>query len=102
MSARVYALLLRLYPVEMRRRWGEEMAESFQLQLADDGLRAWFDAIVDLFRVALPLQATREGVVVPLFSVAGSCSLLYALIWTLGNSVRLLSFYHHMIERFGG
>jgi len=78
------------------------MVEAFTEHLADIGLAAWFDAIVDIFRVALPLRAARVALIIPVFSIAAGCTVFYGLLWSLGNSVRLLSIYHHAIRSFGG
>ena len=103
MSAeRIYRLLLCLYPAELRERWEEEMVDAFAEHVAHIGLAAWFDAIVDIFRVALLLQADRVALIVPGISIAAGCAVFYGLLWSLGNSVRLLSIYHHAIRSFGG
>jgi hypothetical protein len=110
MSAALYRLLLRLYPVDIRRRWEAEMAETFALQLADawqdarwrGAFAVWRCALAEIFQVALPAQAAREGVVIPIVSLAGSGTLFFGLIWALGNSLALLSLYHRLLAKLGG
>jgi hypothetical protein len=110
MSLAIYRLLLRLYPAHIRRRWEEEMTETFALQLDDAWREArwlgvldvWFQAVTEIFRIALPLQISRENLVIPIVSLAGSATIFSGLIWALGNSLALLSLYHRWLERFGG
>lgn len=101
MSSLVYRLLLHLYPVEIRARWGEEMVEVFESQLSDAWLEAWLCAVAELFRIALPLRAAREVVVISFVSVSASGVLFFCLIWALGNSIRLLTLSHHLFAKFG-
>jgi hypothetical protein len=78
------------------------MLDTFARQLADDGLRAWLDAISDLGSIAFVQRAADEAVVVPFVSLAGTCALFYSLIWMLGNSLRLQALYHVVTRKFGG
>jgi MFS family permease len=71
-STRVYRLLLRLYPVEFRREYGDQMVLAFRDRLRDSGRRSllatfafWASALVDLLssawaeqREANPAQQT--------------------------------------------
>ena len=102
MSAAIYRLLLRLYPEEIRRRWEEEMVETFALQLADGWWDAWSCAVGEIFQIALPLQAAREGMAIPIVSLASTGALFFGLTWALGNSFALLSLYHRLVDKFGG
>jgi hypothetical protein len=102
MSTAIYRLLLRLYPSEIRGRWEEELVETFALQLADGWLGAWRCAVAELFRIALPLQVAREGMVIPIVSLASSGALFFGLLWALGNSLALLSLYHRLLDNLGG
>src|SRR5438270_9787892 len=102
MSTKLYRLMLCLYPGDLRRRWEEEMVDTFTLALNEEGFAVWLDAVMDIFRVALPLQATRKAILLPFVSTAGTSVLFYGLIWTLGNSVRLNFIYHHMMQKIGG
>lgn len=96
MSAAIYRLLLRLYPTEFRRRWEEELVEVFTLQLADGWFDAWSCALAEL------VLAPREGLVIPIVSLAGSGALFFGLMWALGNSPALVSLYHHALAKLGG
>ena len=96
MSARIYRLLLRLYPREFRLRWEEEMVETFALHIAHDRLDAWRSVVPEL------LLATGEGLTLPLVSVAGSGLVLFSLTWALGNSVVMLHLFHRLIVKLGG
>ena len=82
---------------------------DFALQLAD----AWQDRVAGSVRgvalraggdlsVALPAQAAREGVAIPIVSLAGSGTLFFGLIWALGNSPALLPLYHRLLAKLGG
>ncbi len=96
MSAAIYRLLLHLYPAEFRRRWEEEMVDVFTLQLADGWIDAWSCALAEL------VLAPREGLVIPIVSVAGIGAIFFGLTWALGNSPVLVSLYHHVVAKLGG
>ena len=110
MSRAIYRLLLVLYPGVIRRRWEQEMAETFELQLADAWretrwrgvLEVWFYAVAEIFRIALPLQAARGNLVIPIVSLASSGAIFFGLIWALGNSLALLSLYDRWLGKCGG
>jgi hypothetical protein len=80
MSAAIYRLLLRLYPEEIRRSWEEEMVETFALQL----------------------QLAREGMAIPIVSLASSGAVFFGLTWALGNSLALRLLYHRLLDKLGG
>ena len=110
MSAAIYRLLLRLYPEEIRRRWEEEMVETFALQLADawqdarwrGAFAVWRCALAEIFQIALPLQLAREGMAIPIVSLASSGAVFFGLTWALGNSLALRLLYHRLLDKLGG
>ena len=110
MSAVIYRLLLRLYPGALRRRWAQEMVDTFALQLHDARqeagwagvLQTWFCAVAEIFQVALPLQAARAAVVIPVISVAGSSAIFFGLFWALENSLALRVFCRQLFAKLGG
>jgi hypothetical protein len=66
MNARMYGMLLRLYPAELRRDFGAEMTQVFLDDIADSGAaRVWWRSFRELFRVALPAAFSRRYVQVP-------------------------------------
>jgi hypothetical protein len=78
LSSRMYERLLFLYPEELRREFGAEMALAF----SDDLESAWSDArlagvaqiwcyaLRELLTVALPGQTSNPSVLVPALSFA--------------------------------
>jgi hypothetical protein len=96
MSAAIYRLLLRLYPREFRQRWEEAMVDTFTLQLADGWLDAWWCALAEL------LPAAREGLAIPIVSLAGSGTVFFSLMWALENSTVLNSLCRHLFAKLGG
>lgn len=80
LSSRIYGRLLSLYPEELRRDFGEEMALAFADDLAmaqhDAGLRGvlrvWRGALWEFFKFALPGQASNPVVRVPAIGLAFS------------------------------
>ena len=102
MSIRIYRLLLRLYPRDLRGKWEEEIVEAFEAQLGDGWLNAWSCAIMELFQVALPLRTTDKTLVIPLVSVVANGMLFFGLIWALGNSMKMLAAYHKLLATLGG
>jgi hypothetical protein len=96
MSVAIYRLLLRLYPVEFRRRWEAEMVYTFELQLADGWWGAWWCALTEL-----PLRSL-QGMAIPAVSLAGSGAILFGLAWLLGNAFKLQLLYRHLVDKLGG
>jgi hypothetical protein len=72
-SARIYSALLPLYPPDLRRDFGQEMAEAFAEDIEDalkhrglvGVIRVWICALGELLRIALPSQAENPAVAVP-------------------------------------
>lgn len=110
MSSCVYAVLLRLYPPEIRQRWELEMEETFALQVDDawqergfGGVtRVWYGGLAELLQIALPLQVIRPAVVVPMVSIAGNAALFWSLTWALQNSLALNALGRSLFHKFGG
>jgi len=109
-ALQIYRILLRLYPNQIRRRWEREITDTFALQLADAWqeagwggvMQVWFCAVAELFQIALPLQAARAALVIPVVSLAGSYAILFGLTWTLENSLALRALYRHLVAKLGG
>lgn len=72
-SSSVYSGMLHLYPEDIRRHYGQEMASVFSEDLAgswDDAgffgvFQVWRCAILELVHLALPRLATAPSVIVP-------------------------------------
>ena len=96
MNLAIYRLLLRRYPAEFRRRWEEEMLDTFELQLSDGWLGAWWCVLAEL------LPASRERCMIPAVSLAGAGALYFGLIWALGNGPAINALYRHAIAKLGG
>jgi len=101
MSRLIYRLVLLLYPVEVRRRWEEDMIEAFEHQLEESWLDAWSCAFAELFQVALPLWVATDIFALSFVSSSVSAMILLGLIWALGNSIKLLEIYHSLFTKFG-
>jgi hypothetical protein len=110
LNVRLYCLLARLYPDEIRRRWEPEMADTFALQLVE-ALRKkqwtaviaiWYYAVAELFLIAVPLRITQAALLVPLTALVSAGAMFYGLFWVLLNSLTLRTLYHHTIARLGG
>ena len=66
MNARMYGLLLRLYPAELRHDFGAEMTQVFLDDIDDSGAaRVWWRSLKELFRIALPAAFSRRYIQVP-------------------------------------
>ena len=78
LSSRLYARLLVLYPEDLRRHFGTEMALVFADDLAaarhENGfrgaLRVWRCAFAEFFRYALPGRAAAPALRVPIIAFA--------------------------------
>lgn len=73
LSTRIYSGILSLYPSELRRDFGAEMARVFAEDLEDSyrnrgfaGIaRVWWRSIKEVWRIALPEQAWKREIAVP-------------------------------------
>ncbi len=76
MNARIYCLLLHLYPAELRHAFGAEMTQVFLDDIDDNGaVRGWWRSLKELFRIALPAAFSRRYVQVP--ATLGFLQVLY-------------------------
>lgn len=74
MSARIYSLLLSLYPAELRHDFGAEMTQVFLEDLEDSyrncgfrGVaRVWWRSFQELLRIALPAEVSKREIAVPI------------------------------------
>lgn len=86
-SCFVYRILLICYPGELRRRFGEEMAEVFADQMRGEwrrhglagSLRAGLNACWEIVSVAVPLQLENSVVIAATLSFVSSSVLFLAL-----------------------
>ncbi|HWC95474.1 MAG TPA: hypothetical protein VG456_01960 [Candidatus Sulfopaludibacter sp.] len=109
-ATKLYRALTYLYPAEFRRRWKEELTDTFALQITDSFREdRWTNAIAtcchafaELILTGLPLQLTRVALVLPLAAVAGAGAIFYGLVWALQNSLALRALYHHAVGKLGG
>jgi hypothetical protein len=74
LSSRIYGRLVALYPDDLRREYGDEMAFVFAEELRDTNLtgaiRVWRNALSEFFRFALPACAEKSAIRVPAISIA--------------------------------
>ena len=81
-SAVIYRGILCLYPVDLRYRFGEEMAEVFTDDLEDALIdahrthrlapvaRVWWHALSEILAIAIPGRLANEALVAPAVSLA--------------------------------
>jgi hypothetical protein len=101
--SRAYRALLILYPDDLRRTFGAEMAGVFEQQLADawarsgiaGAMRVWLYVAHELFFVALPAQLAAPVVVVPMLSLISNSFLFLALLRALSPLAALCQYYGH-------
>jgi hypothetical protein len=106
-SCRAYAALLALYPPDLRRRFGSEMADTFAQQVLDAWERrrlsgligVWTLALPEFVSIALPRQVLRPGLAIPVASLIGASAIFISLVWALQHPLMLTAWYHHV---FGG
>ena len=90
-SSRAYAVLLILYPDELRTRFADEMTDVFDQQLQgaweESGLiglaRIWLYAIAELLFVALPAQLAQPIFIVPTLSLISNSFIFLLLLRAL-------------------
>jgi hypothetical protein len=74
MNARIYSILLSLYPAELRKDFGAEMVQVFLEDLEDSArtrgffgaARVWRRSLKELLAIALPAFATQREIAVAL------------------------------------
>jgi hypothetical protein len=82
MNAWLYEKLLLLYPEDLRREFGAEMALAFADDVEIMGApRMWWCALGELLTVALPGQKSHPSVVVPALSFALAAFTQSAELW---------------------
>ncbi len=92
LSRRAYSLLLPLYPLVLRCRYGPEMVDVFEQQIRGackqsgfTGLaRVWLCVVSEIVQGALPSQLSWEMLGVSVVSVLSSLVLLVAFFWASG------------------
>ena len=97
-SVRAYAVMLFLYPAELRRDFGAEILDVFREDLNNGssygGLTGiasvWACALREFFRIALPAYAENRRVAVP--------SILFALNETILTVPQKLIFTHNSMS----
>ena len=88
LSSRVYGRLIALYPDDLRRDYGAEMALTFADDLADAHreagargvIRVWRCALAEFVRLALPECASNPAVRVPAITFVFALACLLAAI----------------------
>jgi hypothetical protein len=73
LSSRVYRTALLLYPADLRREFGDDMAAAFAEDISHSGniaarLRVWRCCFIELLRIAIPAQKDNPLVMVPVFA----------------------------------
>jgi hypothetical protein len=99
-SVRVYAVMLFLYPAELRRDFGAEILDVFREDLNNSSFyggvpgiaSVWGCALREFFRIALPAYAENRRVAVP--------SILFALNETILTIPQKLIFTHQLSLQF--
>jgi hypothetical protein len=90
---RIYRGLLRLYPTEYRRRFGDQMVQLFGDQLRDSGVRAWLAAPIDVITTAASEHLRRNRTMAHSMTLAPSpAGRLLGLIGILGGGFLLLGY----------
>jgi hypothetical protein len=78
LSSRIYSGILLLYPEDLRRDFGADMASVFAEDLAEAWTtrgfrgagRVWFGTLGEVIRIALPRQLEKPAIAVPVASFA--------------------------------
>ena len=103
LSSRAYAVLLVLYPDDLRRRFAAEMTDVFDQQIEgaweESGwlgvARTWLNAIAELLFVALPAQLAQPIVVVPTLSLISNSFIFLVLLRALSPLAEMCRAYRH-------
>jgi hypothetical protein len=89
MSCRLYAWMLALYPLALRTRFGNEMADVFEQQIRDawqchrfTGVaRVWSSAAEELILVALPARLNPGMLRFGAISLLSTMAVFYFVLW---------------------
>jgi hypothetical protein len=101
LSLRVHAILLAVYPVEFRHRFGQEMNTVFRDQmLAAREAGGWLETLLvwkyelrDVITVGLPLRLTDSLTMAAILSASITPLVFLSLIWSLENSLAVGSLF---------
>jgi hypothetical protein len=102
LSIRLYSATLPLYPPDLRRDFGREMAEVFAEDLVEalrhsgiaGFMRVWYCALSELIRIAAPSQAENPAVAVPF--------IIFVLCEAVMSGELLMAFRHQPMALDGG
>lgn len=100
-SLRMHAILVAVYPVEFRRRFGREMNTVFRDQMVAarktgewlETLLIWKYALRDVITVGLPLRLTDSLTMAAILSASITPLVFLSLIWSLENSLAIRSLF---------
>ncbi len=98
-------MLVAVYPVEFRRRFGQEMNTVFRDQMLAarttgewlEMLLIWKYALRDVITVALPLRLTDSLTMAAVLSASVTPVLFLSLIWSLENSLVIRSLFRRAL-----
>ena len=104
-SMRMHALLVAVYPVEFRRRFGQEMNTVFREQMLAarktgewlEALLIWKYALRDAIIVGLPLRLTDSLTIASILSASITPLIFISLIWSLENSLAIRSLFRRAL-----
>ena len=103
----LYATLMRIYPAEMRRTFGQEMLMVFREQLRDatargekcEMLQVCRYAFTELVTVGIPSRLADSLTLAALGSLSFNSVSFCALLWALHNSKALVTMSRHVCSR---
>jgi len=97
LSLRLHAILVAVYPVEFRRKFGREMNTVFRDQMLAarqsggwlETLLVWTYALRDVITVGLPLRLTDSLTMAAILSASVTPLVFVSLIWSLENPLAI-------------
>ncbi|SPE31812.1 hypothetical protein SBA3_1810013 [Candidatus Sulfopaludibacter sp. SbA3] len=104
-SLRVHAILVAVYPVEFRRRFGREMNTIFRNQMLAatkagewwETLLIWKHELQDVILVGLPLRLADSLTIAAILSASITPLVFISLIWSLENSLAIRSLFRRAL-----
>ena len=98
-SLKLHSILVVVYPVEFRRRFGQEMNTVFREQMLAasktgellETLLIWKYALRDVLVVGSPLRLTDSSTMAAILSASITPFVFISLAWSLENSLAIRS-----------
>ena len=104
LSLRMHAVLVAVYPLEFRQKFGQEMEAIFRDQMLDarqtgkwlETLLIWKYVLQDAIAVGVPLRLSDSLTMAAILSASITPLVFLSLMWSLENSLAICSLFRRV------